>query len=56
MKAPDLHHFTAEQWDGLIKLSREHKVLPLIYDVIYPQLPMPQLRGNVRHQVMGQTL
>ena len=56
VKAPDLHHFTPEQWDGLIKLSREHKVLPLIYDVIYPQIPIPQLRGNVRHQVMSQTL
>lgn len=56
VKAPDLRHFTQEQWESLINLSTEQKVLPLVYDVIYPQLSVPQLRSTVRHQVMIQTI
>lgn len=56
VKAPDLHHFTPEQWDALINLSMEQKVLPMIYDVIYTQLPATQLRSVVRQQVTMQTI
>ena len=56
VKAPDLHHFTGEQWESLIDLATEQKVLPMVYDVIYPQLSNPQLRSTVRHQVMIQTM
>ncbi len=56
VKAPDLHHFTPEQWQSIINLSVEHKVLPMIYDVIYPQLSLPQLRSMVRQHVMVQAI
>ena len=56
VKAPDLHHFTPEQWENLIKLSTEQKVLPMVYEVIYSQLPSPQLHTSVRQQVMVQAM
>ena len=55
-KAPDLPDLSEEQWMSLVKLATEHKVLPMVYDVIYAYVPLPHLRGNVRHQVMTQTL
>ena len=56
VKAPDLHHFTQNQWETLISLSMEQKVLPLVYDVIHSQLPLPQLRTTARHHIMVQTM
>ena len=56
VKAPDLHHFTPDLWESLINLSLEQKVLPLVYDVIYAQIPTTQLRTTVRHQIMVQTM
>lgn len=47
------------EWEQLFQIARIHKILPLFYDAVYglPSLQgASQLKAQVRHQVVGQTI